>query len=115
MSREEMRIVVCEWIGWTDVHICAHEGELCGIYPGNQAEYIKRLLRLPTLDMNLIHEAELVLYAKCRANTTEDPEGDFTPMNAYSEALEKLDPGGYGTILATPEQRAEALLKAIGK
>ena len=97
MTPNEQRIAIATHLGWTEIEYARNGIFLFGLDPEGED---RRGLPKYTEDLNAMHVAEKVLSQEQR--------------DAYAAALWRT-----GTIadavLASAEQRAEALLKTIGK
>lgn len=107
MTQEEQLIALLEWMGWTKFDECSDQGMSYwrAIDPKTGRRH-----SIPPLTLDLMHEAELRLFAD--------------QWEKYGVELERLvvhkDETDWAVIKfrianATKEQRLEALLKTIGK
>ncbi len=101
MTDEQIRIAVAEACGWTVANEC-----ICNVLRSSdgspELEPIAPLPDYPN-DLNAMHEAEKVLTAEQRAHYA-------------NRVASMLDQGwGFKALHATARQRAEALLRTLGK
>jgi hypothetical protein len=101
MTPEQQRITIAEFCGWTDIEPCTcHNGQTRGFQPikGAHKKHTPDYLN----DLNSMHEAEKVI--------RNNQRGDF------SIHLQRITGGEWFLCYnSTAAQRAEALLKTIGK
>ena len=95
MTEQEQRIAIAQWCGWTMIWQAPIDGwrGCCPTGSGHLHANLPDYLR----DLNAMHEAEMRL---------DDTSFDFYRMELQKSGRD---------IRATAHQRAEALLRAIGK
>ena len=109
MTEQQQRIAIAEFCGWDVVF-----DTLCNITPDHNGEpVIEPIAPLPnyTSDLNAMHESEKLL--------------DLQSCGEYARRLREIvemktnlpwvDDGSFAHIHASSDQRAEALLRTIGK
>lgn len=104
MTEQEQRIAIAEWRGWKDCFLSPGIG-VTGNRPSPMDVYARALIPDFLHDLNAIQDAAWTL-PKDKRNDYMDYLHDIASM-----------PGDYGwyEANASPSQRAEALLKTIGK
>jgi hypothetical protein len=98
MTKERMRIVILEWLGWTDIwQPCPNSGLLLGRSPGGKTNDDKAPNHPE--DLNAMHEEEEKLshYQRRSFMSFLSTTNDWTVCHA------------------TAAQRAEALIRTLGK
>ena len=122
MTEEAQRIAIAEFCGWTDT-IRVEWGHIA--FPPKYKETHLNKATLPDYlnDLNAMHEAESLIIGKldaqgewlyceyCTQLLSVKTPGDGTV--SHSNLFE--DAGWFGAVHATAAQRAEALLRTIGR
>lgn len=109
MTKEEQRIAIAEFCGWTQIREAKLTGGLVGMPPNGEFEDRGTVPDYPN-DLNAMHEAEKRLgkstfdYARWLWKTSHEP-----PHHILTN--DDMFPFAH----ATAHQRAEALLRTIGK
>ena len=99
MTPEQQRITIAEFCGWTDISL------------GLGTEFRTSsggLVKDPLNDLNAMHEAEKYLSDRQKI-------GYYLDLSLWREDTGELTENLYEVVHATAAQRAEALLKTIGK
>lgn len=107
MTPEQQRITIAEFLGWTDIEPCTcHNGQTRGFQPikGAHKKHTPDYLN----DLNAMHEAEKHLSDRQKI-------GYYLDLSLWREDTGELTENLYEVVHATATQRAEALLKTIGK
>jgi hypothetical protein len=105
MKQEHQRVAIAEACGWTEIEPCTCCNGVSRAYeptPGAHKKHLPNYLN----DLNAMHEAEELFYAK--SDTLEGAER----MRDYSKWLCLI---AKYPLHATASQRAEAFLRTIGK
>jgi hypothetical protein len=112
MNKEQQRILIAEFCGWL-IHGCAHEnsGHRYSAPLGTSPFLGRHALPDYLNDLNAMHEAEEKLHASFQQSEMF--------VHRIEQVVYKTKSSGIGikfaTINATAAQRAEALLRTIGK